>query len=136
MTNLKGIFTPARLRLIFWPLFLVAAVVAVLGAISSSGAIGQRAGGSTSPEDGHWNRVDVLGAAGPTPTPLPCPGCWKLETFSENFDGVTPPALPPDWLATNALGPPPLWVTSDSGLPMPPADTAPNALFIDDPARG
>jgi hypothetical protein len=134
MTNLKGIFTPVRLRLIFWPLFSVAAVLAVLGAISSSGAIGQRAGGSTSPEDGHWNRVDVLGAAGPTPTPLPCPGCWKLETFSENFDAVTPPALPPGWLATNAQGPPLLWVTSNSGVPIPPADTLPNATFIDDPA--
>jgi hypothetical protein len=32
--------------------------------------------------------------------------------------------LPSDWLATNALGPPPLWVTSNSGLPAPPADTA------------
>jgi hypothetical protein len=27
-----------------------------------------------------------------------------------------------------------LWVTSDSGVPVPPADTAPNATFIDDPA--
>ena len=44
-----------------------------------------------------------------------------------------PPELPLGWLATNALGPPPLWVTSDSGVPMPPADTLPNALFIDDP---
>src|SRR5205807_1120506 len=79
-------------------------------------------------------RVDVLRASGPTPSPLPCPGCWNPSTASENFDWLTPPALPPDWLATNALGPPPLWVTSDSGLPMPPADTAPNALFIDDPA--
>jgi len=41
--------------------------------------------------------------------------------------------LPPDWLATNALGPPPLWVTSNAGLPLPPADTVPNAAFIDDP---
>ena len=46
---------------------------------------------------------------------------------------MTPPALPPGWLATNAQGPPPLWVTSDSGLPTPPADTLPNAFFIDDP---
>jgi len=46
---------------------------------------------------------------------------------------VTPPALPPDWLATNAQGPPPLWITSDSGIPTPPADTLPNAFFIDDP---
>src|SRR5206468_6169893 len=133
MTNLKVIFTPARLRLIFWPLFLVAAVLAVLGAISSSGAIGQRARGPTSPQDGHWYRVDVLGTAGPTPTPPSCPGCWQPSAQSENFDGVTPPALPPDWLATNAQAPPPLWVTSNSGLPVPPADTLPNAAFIDDP---
>jgi hypothetical protein len=53
--------------------------------------------------------------------------------MSENFDNVTPPALPVGWLATNALGPPPLWVTSNSGVPSPPADTSPNAAFIDDP---
>jgi hypothetical protein len=63
-----------------------------------------------------------------------CPPCWSLGTQSENFDNVTPPALPPDWLATNALGPPPLWVTSNTGVPSPPADTQPNAAFIDDPA--
>src|SRR5438132_10288236 len=63
-----------------------------------------------------------------------CPRCTFLNTLHENFDTVTPPVLPADWLATNALGPPPLWVTSNSGLPPPPADTAPNALFIDDPA--
>ena len=53
---------------------------------------------------------------------------------SESFDGVTPPALPPGWLATNALGPPPFWVTSDSGVPIPPTYGGPNAAFIDDPA--
>ena len=53
--------------------------------------------------------------------------------WSENFDNVTPPALPPGWLATNAQGQPPLWVTSNSGVPIPPADTLPNAAFIDDP---
>lgn len=63
-----------------------------------------------------------------------CPPCIGLDTISENFDSVTPPTLPAGWLATNALGPPPLWVTSSSGLPSPPADTAPNAAFIDDPA--
>jgi hypothetical protein len=41
--------------------------------------------------------------------------------------------LPPGWLATNAQGPPPLWVSSDSGLPAPAADTLPIALFVDDP---
>jgi cell division septation protein DedD len=37
-------------------------------------------------------------------------------------------------MATNAQGPPPLWVTSDAGVPLPPVDTPPNAAFIDDPA--
>jgi len=63
--------------------------------------------------------------------PLPCIG---LETRNENFDSVAPPALPEGWLATNALGAPPLWVTSNNGVPTPPADTSPNAAFIDDPA--
>ena len=62
--------------------------------------------------------------------PLPC---MRRTTLRENFDSVVPPALPADWLATNALGPPPLWVTSDSGVPSPPADTPPSAAFIDDP---
>jgi hypothetical protein len=83
---------------------------------------------------GDGELADTLAVAGPTPTPLPCPGCWHQETINENFDNVTPPALPPDWIATNAQGPPPLWVTSDSGVPMPAADTPPNAAFIDDPA--
>src|SRR5438876_4873130 len=78
-------------------------------------------------------------APGPTPTPIPTPSCppptrcSEVVVVSEHFDNVTPPALPPDWLATNAQGPPPLWVTSNSGLPVPPADTLPNAAFIDDP---
>jgi len=63
--------------------------------------------------------------------PLPCIG---LETRNENFDSVAPPALPEGWLATNALGAPPLWVTSNNGVPTPPANTSPNAAFIDDPA--
>src|SRR4029077_19256309 len=39
-----------------------------------------------------------------------------------------------NWFATNVLGPPSLWVTSNTGVPNPPADTPPNAAFIDDPA--
>jgi hypothetical protein len=62
-----------------------------------------------------------------------CPFCTSLHILHENFDSLTPPALPPDWLATNALGPPPLWSTSNSGVPSPPADTLPNAVLIDDP---
>jgi len=78
-----------------------------------------------------WGRVDILAAA--SPTPPPCSGIVGT-LLDENFDGVTPPALPSGWLATNAQGPPPLWVTSNSGVPMPPAYSPPNAAFIDDPA--
>jgi len=73
-------------------------------------------------------------SATPPPTPSCSPPCWLPVGFSENFDNVIPPTLPTDWLATNALGPPPMWVTSNSGVPMPPADSPPNAAFIDDPA--
>jgi hypothetical protein len=77
-----------------------------------------------------------LSQSGVTPaTPLSCsPPCSLPVMWSENFDNVTPPALPPGWMATNALGPPPLWITSNSGVPIPPADTLPNAAFVDDPA--
>jgi hypothetical protein len=71
--------------------------------------------------------------AGIRPSRGRCPPCAELTSSKEDFDGVTPPALPQGWLATNVLGPPPLWITSDSGLPMPPANTAPNAASIDDP---
>jgi serine protease AprX len=83
-----------------------------------------------------WGRVDVSAAVGPTPSPNPScsPPCLLPVVFSENFDSVTPPALPLDWEATNTEGPPPLWVTSNAGVPSPPADTPPNAVFIDDPA--
>jgi len=101
--------------------------------ISSSRTIAQRSGESTFSEDHHRNRVGVPAATGPTPTPFPCPLCWFPRTQGDNFDSLMPPELPFGWLATNALGPPPLWVSSDSGVPVPPADTAPNALFIDDP---
>src|SRR5437868_5638852 len=84
-----------------------------------------------------WGRVDISAAVGPTPSPNPScsPPCLLPVVFSENFDGVTPPALPPDWEAANSQGPPPSWVTSNSGVPIPPADTPPNAAFIDDPAE-
>ncbi|MDQ6655474.1 MAG: dockerin type I repeat-containing protein [Verrucomicrobiota bacterium] len=59
-----------------------------------------------------------------------------VTSFSENFDSVTPPALPNGWTAdqgTNAGGSP-LWVTSNSGVPAPVADSAPNSAFTPDPA--
>ncbi len=96
--------------------------------ISSSSAIAPRAGESAFPGDVGW-AADAL-----APTPSCPPRCYKLFVMSENFDGMTPPALPPGWLATNAQGPPPLWVTSNSGVPIPSTDTPPNAAFIDDPA--
>ena len=56
-------------------------------------------------------------------------GSTVCTSFSENFDGVTAPALPAGWVATNASGPAPLWVTSTTT-----PDTAPNDAFVDDPA--
>ena len=56
-------------------------------------------------------------------------------TFSENFDGVTPPALPSGWsaiTATDCANSNP-WATSNAGTPSPPADTLPNAAFVNDP---
>jgi len=54
-------------------------------------------------------------------------GCSLILLLREDFDGVTPPALPLGWSSTT-------WVTSNSGVPMPPADTLPNAALIDAPA--
>jgi hypothetical protein len=67
-------------------------------------------------------------------SPPQCPSCLQPMEISENFDGVMPPVLPQRCVATNVQGPPPLWVTSNSGVPTPPADTLPNAAFIDDPS--
>jgi hypothetical protein len=122
--------TTIRIGALIRAILFITSSIAVVAAIGSARDIGQ--GGSTSPQD-HANGIDIL-AAGATPTPSPCPFCSQPQTANENFDAVTPPTLPPGWLATNAQGPPPLWVTSNSGLPMPPADSPPNALFIDDPS--
>ena len=136
MAKLKRIFTRARLRNIFCSLFFIAAGIATLPVIGSSSAIAQRAGGSVSRESDDRIGVDISSDVDVTPPASPScpPPCSMPVGLTENFDSVTPPALPPDWLATNSQGPPPLWVTSDSGVPLPPADTAPNATFIDDPA--
>jgi hypothetical protein len=58
-------------------------------------------------------------AASPTPSPTTC---------TENFDGVTPPALPSGWTATIVAGPPPGWVTSTAN---PDTGQANNAFIID-----
>jgi hypothetical protein len=73
--------------------------------------------------------VETLDACAQAP---PCPD--PVTVFTENFDGVTPPALPPRWTATNVIDPDGiLWVTSNDGDPFPSADSAPNAAFVNDP---
>ena len=49
--------------------------------------------------------------------------------FSENFDGVTAPALPSGW-TTSATGAETTWVTRTTTN-----DTAPNAVYVPDPAK-
>jgi hypothetical protein len=63
------------------------------------------------------------------------PRCPDPTTvFNEDFDGVTPPALPSGWTATNVIDPDGiLWVTSNDGDPSPSADSPPNAAFVNDP---
>jgi hypothetical protein len=59
----------------------------------------------------------------------PIAGCF----FSESFDLVTPPLLPPGWTAINAIDPDGIfWQTSDSGDPSPPAASLPNAAWVND----
>lgn len=57
-------------------------------------------------------------ASSPTPTPSPSPAGPCIE----NFDGVTAPTLPAGWVATNAVGPAPFWVTSPTTPHTPPND--------------
>jgi hypothetical protein len=73
--------------------------------------------------------VEALDACAQAP---PCPN--PTTVFTENFDGVTPPALPAGWTATNVIDPDGiLWVTSNDGDPFPSADSLPNAAFVNDP---
>jgi N-acetylneuraminic acid mutarotase len=74
--------------------------------------------------------------ATPTPTPTATPTITPVAcSLFENFDNVTPPTLPPGWTATNGINPDGiLWQTSNSGLPSPPADSPPNAAWVNDPA--
>ena len=131
----------SRLRAVSCLLLTISAGLVVLAGIASSRAIDQDGSASSlgavasaKAAEQADRKIARRSADGPTPTPLPCPPCWDQIRFSENFDAVIPPALPPGWLATNAQGPPPLWVTSNSGIPLPPADTPPNAAFVDEPA--
>ncbi|HEU0273995.1 MAG TPA: hypothetical protein VFQ83_05660 [Candidatus Udaeobacter sp.] len=114
--------------------FLIGAstVAALAGTvISSSHTIAQRAETIISNEN--EDRVEFSAIAnGPVPG-VSCPPCSFPEPLTQGFDNLIPPVLPPGWSATNTQGPPPLWETSDNGVPVPPADTLPNAAFIDDP---
>ncbi len=53
----------------------------------------------------------------------------RVTVFTQGFDTVTAPALPVGWVATNAQGPAPLWVTSTAT-----PNTLPNCAFVDGPA--
>jgi hypothetical protein len=67
------------------------------------------------------------GSGSRAPLP-PCPTPTPAGTCTENFDGVAAPALPAGWVATNAAGPAPLWVTSSIT-----SDSAPNNAVVKDP---
>jgi hypothetical protein len=79
---------------------------------------------------------EVQAGATPTPTPTATPTITPVQcVLFESFDFVTPPALPAGWTATNGINPDGvLWQTSNSGVPAPPADTTPNAAWVNDPA--
>jgi hypothetical protein len=115
--------TLPRWRRVFCSLFFVAAAVTALGAIGSSRAINTQGG---PPYGGAMaNKI--------APWTPPCSG-QLITILDENFDNVTPPALPAGWTATNAIDPDGIfWQTSNTGLPSPPADSLPNAAWVNDP---
>jgi hypothetical protein len=120
--NLNRIFTPSRWRRLFCLLFFVAAGIAALGAIGSSRANSTQGGPAAS-----------FTAVSPLTPPCP-PGLGVITVLGENFDNVTPPTLPAGWTATNAIDPDGIfWQTSNMGLPSPPADSLPNAAWVNDP---
>lgn len=69
-----------------------------------------------------YGRVDAFAAVNSIPA-----GCVRTA-LTEDFDSVTAPALPSGWVATNAVGSAPLWVTTTTS-----PESAPNALYVDDP---
>ncbi|MEY2505234.1 MAG: hypothetical protein QOG27_1514, partial [Verrucomicrobiota bacterium] len=65
-----------------------------------------------------------------TPTPVPTATPDPGVQCTQNFDGVTAPALPPGWTASNQGAPPDngiKWITTTIV-----ADTPPNDAFVDD----
>jgi hypothetical protein len=84
-------------------------------------------GGTPTPTPGSTPTPTATVGGTPTPTPgstpSPTPG-----TCTENFDGVTAPALPAGWVASNPIpGDGDMWVTSNVT-----PDSAPNDAFIPD----
>jgi hypothetical protein len=61
----------------------------------------------------------------PTPTPAATPTPSPSGPCTENFDGVSAPALPAGWVATLVAGDPPTWETSTTA-----PDSAPNDAFV------
>jgi hypothetical protein len=131
LTNPRRLSIPPQIRSVLYLLFIIVGGIIALGAINSSRAIGQRTI-ELSSQDAGSGRSDSPGPVVAS-SPPQCPGCLKPSELIENLDDVTPPTLPFGWAATNVQGPPPLWVTSNSGVPSPAADTLPNAAFVDDP---
>jgi hypothetical protein len=142
MVNVKCFFTTTCLYSSTCLLLLIAGWIVTLAVIGSSHVIAQPAGGSASsltvvasevPQEIGSGRADI-----PAPvvasTPPQCILCTTPVELTVKFDDVTPPALPLGCVATNVRGPPPLWVTSDSGVPTPPADTVPNAASASESA--
>src|SRR2546430_2436181 len=103
ITSQNNRFAALPLRYVLCFLLLVSAAVAALTALASLGA-NNRAGSS-----------GELASA-----------CDPVTLLTENFDSVIPPALPPGWASTT-------WITHNSAVPRPPADTPPNAVVVDDP---
>jgi len=69
--------------------------------------------------------VNYTGGASPVSIPITLPSGAPAQIFSENFDGVTAPALPAGWTTLQTgTSPPAAWTSAATG-----ADSAPNAAF-------
>ena len=137
---MPSVITRARLRNSSCLLFLITAGIAVLGVTHSSNVIAGGASRSVfaltaaapadAAEDSSSDRIDILAPTDPSPPPC---NDQLITILSDNFDSVMPPALP-GWTASNGIDPDGiLWQSSSTGLPSPPADSPPNAAWVNDP---